>query len=266
VTLGGGTAFPGYLLNIQDKAGSTTYNNMLGLTRQNKTASLAFRAGGVPRLNFALQQNYDANAFGNYGVLNMVGEWDFGEPVVAIQRTGLKAILLSSIPVSTDTVAPRFSMLADGTINWSQGTAAVDANLYRSAAKTLRTDGNLVVGGNLSVTGTKAALVSTTAYGPRELYAVESPQNWFEDFGSAKMMGGEKVVEIEPIFRSTVDTDRGYHVFLTPNGRCSLYVAEKWRSSFQVKSLAGAADCSFDYRIVASRKGFEKVRLATAAK
>jgi hypothetical protein len=61
-----------------------------------------------------------------------------------------------------------------------------------------------------------------------------------------------------------VDTGSDYHVFLTPNGDCrGLYVTQKSPSSFVVRELGGGhSTLSFDYRIVAKRKGYEQVRLA----
>lgn len=41
----------------------------------------------------------------------------------------------------------------DGAMQWGTGSAALDTNLYRSAADTLKTDDAFVVGGNLSVSG-----------------------------------------------------------------------------------------------------------------
>ncbi len=118
--------------------------------------------------------------------------------------------------------------------------------------------------GNLVAAGTKSAVVETEAYGRRLLYAMESPQNWFEDFGSAQLHDGQATVTIEPIFAATVNLSQPYHVFLTPLGDCPLYVAEKTPASFTVRAMAGQA-CSigFDYRMVALRKGFEDLRLAT---
>jgi hypothetical protein len=159
-------------------------------------------------------------------------------------------------------VAPRFALRADGSVAWGSGSRTVDVSLFRSAAKTLNTDGNLVVGGNLEVIGQKAALVTTASYGKREVYAIESPAEWFEDFGSARLVDAQAVVRVDPVFGETVNTDREYHVFLTSNGRCSLFVADKERTFFRVKRLTGSRGCAFDYRIVAKRKGYEKVRLA----
>jgi len=119
--------------------------------------------------------------------------------------------------------------------------------------------------GGLAGTGTKSAIVETQDYGWRHLYAVESPQNWFEDFGQATLAAGEGVVTIEPIFAQTVNLDLPYHVFLTPLGDCPLYVAEKSASSFTVRAHEGAAcEIAFDYRIIAPRLDYEDLRLKPA--
>jgi hypothetical protein len=119
--------------------------------------------------------------------------------------------------------------------------------------------------GGLAGTGTKSAIVATQDYGWRTLYTIESPQNWFEDFGQATLSGGEAVVPIEPIFAQTVNLDLPYYVFLTPLGDCGLYVAEQTATSFTARALNGAAcDVAFHYRIVAPRLGYENLRLEPA--
>jgi hypothetical protein len=121
--------------------------------------------------------------------------------------------------------------------------------------------------GGLAGTGTKSAIVDTQDYGWRTLYAMESPQNWFEDFGQATLTAGEVVVPIDPIFAQTVNLQRPYHVFLTPqDGFCSLYVTDKSSSSFTVRALEGAGcEIAFDYRIIAPRRDYEDMRLKPAA-
>ena len=120
--------------------------------------------------------------------------------------------------------------------------------------------------GGLAGTGTKSAVVETQDYGWRLLYAVESPQNWFEDFGRATLAAGEAVVPIEPIFAQTVNLALPYHVFLTAlDGFCSLYVTEQTASSFTVRAQEGP-DCeiAFHYRIIAPRLDYEDLRLKPA--
>ena len=106
-------------------------------------------------------------------------------------------------------------------------------------------------------------MVETQDYGTRALYAVESPENWFEDFGTGQLTNGQAVITIEPIFAQTVNLTNDYHVFLTPLGDCALYVKEKSSTSFSVRAMGGqTCSIAFDYRIVAKRLGYEDVRLA----
>jgi hypothetical protein len=124
-------------------------------------------------------------------------------------------------------------------------------------------------GGDLACTGSKSAVVPVDN-GSRmvTMYAVESPQNWFEDFGSGTLVGGSATISLEGVFAQTVNTGENYHVYLTPNGDCKgLYIAHKGAASFEVRELGGGtASISFDYRIVAERKGYESVRLADKTK
>jgi hypothetical protein len=136
-----------------------------------------------------------------------------------------------------------------------------NGNVYTSGNSTVL--GNVEVSGNLSVGGAKAAVVDTKDYGRRTLYAVESPQSWFEDFGTGQLANGAAAITIEPIFAETVNLTEDYHVFLTPLGDCALYVSGKSPTSFNVRAMGGSTcSTSFDYRIVAKRLGFENLRLA----
>ena len=125
------------------------------------------------------------------------------------------------------------------------------------------------VSGNLGCTGSKSAVVPVDA-GSRmvALYAVEAPDNWFEDIGSGQLANGSAAVQLEPTFAQTVNSGVEYHVFLTPNGDCKgLYVANKSASSFEVRELGGGkASIGFDYRIIARRKGYEQIRMADKTK
>ena len=106
--------------------------------------------------------------------------------------------------------------------------------------------------GDTAASGTKSASVNTVDYGQRLLYSMESPEVWFEDFGSATLVNGTATVPINSIFAETVNLKEDYRIFLTPLGDCALYVAEKTPASFSVKAIGGqTCSISFDYRIVA---------------
>lgn len=117
--------------------------------------------------------------------------------------------------------------------------------------------------GSLVCSGSKSAAVPVDN-GQRQvaLYAVEAPQNWFEDFGSGKLTNGTAAITLDPLFAQTVNTT-DYHVFLTPRADCEgLYVGNATDTGFEVHELhSGRSNASFDYRIVALRRGYENVRL-----
>ena len=125
--------------------------------------------------------------------------------------------------------------------------------------------GNVRVNGNFVATGSKSAVVTLPDNREVLLYAVESPGNWFEDFGHATLSNGVARVEIDSTFAQTINTEMTYHVFLTPNGDCKgLYVARKTATGFEVRELGGGqTNVTFDYRIVARRKGYENVTSRT---
>jgi len=126
------------------------------------------------------------------------------------------------------------------------------------AACTVTTSGHLACDGGTS------SSVPLSDSRRVELYSMQSPENWFEDFGSGSLSGGRAVIPLEPTFRDTVNSSVDYKVFLTPTGDCKgLFVAEKTPSGFVVRELGGGqSDIAFDYRIVARRKGYEGIRLA----
>lgn len=124
--------------------------------------------------------------------------------------------------------------------------------------------------GDLNCIGSKSAVVKTADHGQRLLYAVESPEVWFEDLGSASLVGGKATVTFDPVFAETVNREEEYHVFVTPLCRepVLLFVTEKNASGFAVRGVTldgQPAQCSFDYRIVAKRMGYEGVRLEKPA-
>jgi hypothetical protein len=125
------------------------------------------------------------------------------------------------------------------------------------------------VNGNLSCSGSITTPVKLQG-SSRELAlnAIESPESWFEDFGSGQLSNGTAVISLERTFLQTVNTGVDYHVFLTPKGDShGLYVTNEAATSFEVREQGqGTSNIAFDYRIVAKRKGFENVRLEDKTK
>jgi hypothetical protein len=84
--------------------------------------------------------------------------------------------------------------------------------------------GDVIVDGNFTVIGfpgqhTKAVAVPFPDGTQRLMYCMESPELWFEDFGTAKLKNGRAVVKLDADFGRVIK--RGdYRVFFTPEGDC----------------------------------------------
>jgi hypothetical protein len=83
---------------------------------------------------------------------------------------------------------------------------------------------------------------------------MESPEHWFEDFGTARLKRGRAVVKLDADFGKVIK--RGdYKVFLTPEGNCRGLSVRRKSTSFEVRELMGGkSSVAFSYRIVGRRK------------
>jgi hypothetical protein len=135
-------------------------------------------------------------------------------------------------------------------------------------------NGTTVVNGAFAVTGSKSAAVKDANGEYRLMYSVESPEAWFEDFGTGTLVSGTADVKLDPLFAQLVRTDQ-YHVFLTPHDE-EHHLAVKARAgqgfivaaSASVEAAAKGKKASdlngtFSYRIVAKRADITGERLAT---
>jgi hypothetical protein len=86
---------------------------------------------------------------------------------------------------------------------------------------------------------------------------MESPEVWFEDFGSAKLARGRALVKLDSNFAKVI---KRYRVFVTPEGNChGLYVRHKSANKFEVRELMGGkSSIPFSYRIVGRRKDIKQ--------
>ncbi len=124
--------------------------------------------------------------------------------------------------------------------------------------------GSVNVSGNfVTANGTKSAAVPHADGTMRLVYCMESPENWFEDFGKAKLVNGKADVKIDADFATIVHTD-DYHVFLTAYGNTNgLHITKQTLAGFSVEEHNGGANSlGFSYRIVARRKDVKAERLA----
>jgi hypothetical protein len=113
--------------------------------------------------------------------------------------------------------------------------------------------GNVYCSGTISAP-VKNAVVRFPDGSQRLLHCMESPEHWFEDFGSAKLARGRAVVKLDANFAKVIKSG-DYRVFVTPEGDCrGLYVRRR-TNRFEVRELAGGkSSIAFSYRIVGRRK------------
>ncbi|MGA8490735.1 MAG: hypothetical protein WB711_09955 [Terriglobales bacterium] len=141
-------------------------------------------------------------------------------------------------------------------------SAFIEAQFNENGTATFYTD----TLGDTTATGSKSAVVPLQSGEMVKVFSMESPEVWFEDFGSGRLSRGAVAISLESKFSQTVDLSMGYHVFLTPKGDCKgLYVTGETNRGFEVRELGGGeSGVEFDYRIVAHRKGYEAERMPVA--
>ena len=126
--------------------------------------------------------------------------------------------------------------------------------------------GGVTMTGALTVYGTKSAAVPHPDGSHRLVYCMESPDNWFEDFGTAKLAAGKADIALDGDFAAIVKIE-DYHVFLTEyEDNSGLFVTGRTAKGVTVRAKGNAAASgSFSYRIVAKRKDIDVPRLAKTA-
>ena len=116
--------------------------------------------------------------------------------------------------------------------------------------------------GDMGCSGAKPAIVRTDN-GPKAIYAQESPEIWFEDFGSDQLSDGYASVKIAEDFIQTITVNDQHpmKVFITPNADIGRWWVEKGSSGFILHAPDSPEGAIFDYRVVAKRRGYENHRL-----
>jgi hypothetical protein len=118
-------------------------------------------------------------------------------------------------------------------------------------------------------TTNKPATVKRADGSTVKLFAEESAEVFFSDYGSARLEAGRAHVELDPVFLETVtiSSSSPMRVFIQLEGEANgVFVTNKTDTSFDVVELAGGrSNVEFSYRVVCTRKHYEGERLATEA-
>jgi hypothetical protein len=153
-----------------------------------------------------------------------------------------------------------------GTSNASIGVIGFSNNVGIFGVTTNRSSFAGAFDGNVNVVGTLTATVKNGVVPfpdrtQRVLHCMESPEHWFEDFGTARLKNGRATVKLDGDFAKVIKS-AGYHVFVTPEGDCrGLYVRGKTAASFEVRELGGGkSSVAFSYRIAGRRRDIRRHR------
>ena len=222
--------------------GSATSTTGSAVGVEGITSSTNSDAYGV----FGVSEAHSGSAVGVYGATNSpAGVAVFGQHETAESQTGqnIGNFGVSGVGVWGDGGATSGRTFVGVAGTADDGSAAVFLNNSPSGYTTVSInslgghafplvasgqDGYCLIdsGGSLTCTGSKNAVVPIDG-GARTvaMSAIESPVNWFEDAGSARLVNGAAVVRLDRDFIQTVNTDMDYKVFPVPNGDCKgLYV------------------------------------------
>lgn len=118
---------------------------------------------------------------------------------------------------------------------------------------------DVLVDGNHTVLGAKAAAQRMPDGSYARFYAMESRDLEYVASGTAALEGGVAEVKLEPSFVEGTSEEVEYRILVTPRGECNgLYVAARSRDRFTVRELlAGAGDVGFDWIAIGRRRGYE---------
>jgi hypothetical protein len=144
------------------------------------------------------------------------------------------------------------------------GTALRASNFAGTPGAAAEFHGSVTVEGNFTVIspGMKSAVVPFPDGSHRQLYCLESPESWFEDFGFGRLTDGRARIELDPDFAATVNTD-AYHVFITEyDDNNGLFVTNRTNTGFEMRAKTSTSRAEFSYRVVARRKDVAPARLA----
>jgi hypothetical protein len=154
------------------------------------------------------------------------------------------------------------------------GAAVVGATNGVAGAYAAAFYGPVIVGGDFTVVGgAKSAAVPHPDGSHRRLYCLESPESWFEDFGTGRLDCGRAEISIDRDFAMVADLSE-YHVFLTEyDSDDLLHVRRRTPAGFTVEADPDIAQLkrkrvddmtgTFSWRVVARRKDITVERLAT---
>lgn len=111
---------------------------------------------------------------------------------------------------------------------------------------------------------TKSVQRDTENYGTQDFYCYETPSPCLGDFGEGIISeDGLCYIDIDDIFRESVNTEITYYVFLQKEGIGECWIKERCETFFVVEGTPGL---KFAYEIKAKQKDLEHIRFADGSR
>jgi hypothetical protein len=124
---------------------------------------------------------------------------------------------------------------------------------------------DFLAGDDVLARGTKSAVVQTAGFGARRFYSDESTEVSLFDRGQGRLINGEAVITLDPIFLASVSISVGNPMLVqvTLTSDCNgVYVSETTGTGFTVKELRnGTSNATFNWEVACKRRSYENVRL-----
>jgi hypothetical protein len=138
----------------------------------------------------------NAENLGSGAIQRLIGGW-FGysnqSSGSAMNANGVLVLRPSRFPSSNNNITNAYGVHIEdqdrGTNRWPLYSEGTQPSYFAGnvGIGTPNPTAKLHVIGDFVATGSKSALVETASYGKRQLYAMESPENWFEDFAAPSL-------------------------------------------------------------------------------
>ena len=162
-----------------------------------------------------------------------------------------------------------------GNVGFSSGKGVYgyNSNLTPGTAYGMYCEGNFAVTGT-STNGAGIAVVKAasvpTSKGNQLVFCKESPELWFEDFGSGELRNGSAHISLDELFLETVKIDEQHkmHVVLQEQAETQglYYTIDADYKGFTVKEKRnGSSNGTFSYSIMAKRRFYQNHRFGVDA-
>lgn len=218
-------------------------------TRTNAFGRIGFEGAGLVGVT-------DSPVFGGYSAIEAINQNATGVGVTALGQ-GLGGWHYAPQGAGVQANGKTYGLYASAE-NDSGVTYGIYSRVDSPSGYAGYFDGDVLVNGDLSATGSKPATIRTSQ-GWERVYAVESPEVEISISGTDHLSDGESQVRFGRLFSEIISDKIPVRVIVTPVGSWSgIYVVSANTEGFTVRSGAGNPNAAFNWMAIARRKGYEE--------